>query len=429
MLPVKTTVIPQSKFVRHSQPVKQLRIAYLISEYPALSHTFIANEIAELEQRGHDIFRVSIRRPASAVSFSVELSREASQTLFLLDAVPASFLPALARLAFRNPRGLGRMLRMAAKIRAKARASVLRALAYFAEAVVLRDRMLENELDHVHNHFGNAAAFPAMIAAESGDLTYSLSIHGPDVFYQVDREMLAEKVSRAAFTRCISDFCRSQLCLITDPAVWDRFEIVRCGVDPSRFHPAVRFPKAERSGTPEILCVGRLVPAKGQHILLQASALLHRRGLAHQLTFVGAGPDQDSLQVAASRFAISEHVTFTGGLPPSEVHARFQGADLFVLPSFAEGVPVVLMEAMAMEIPVISTTIAGIPELIEDGRTGRLTAPGCVESLACAIGDFLVQPDEWQPLARAGRERVLKDYHQIRNGAAMVRLFEKRLPA
>lgn len=403
----------------------QLRIAYLVSEYPALSHTFITREIAELEKLGHHVDRFSVRRPKSAAASEGCYEREFARTTYLLRELPQRFPIALARLAIRRPAGLLRALGLAAKIALRQVRRPHAVAAWFAEAVVLLDRMHDRELTHVHNHFGNAAGFVAMLAAETGEVDFSLSVHGPDIFNRVEEEMLGLKVEKSRFTRCISHFSRSQLCLLTDPQVWDRIEIARCGVDPDLFHPRERNP--ETVAIPRILCVGRLVPAKGQHLLLEASCRLLNRGLLHELILVGTGPDESTLRQRATELDAEEWVTFTGGLPPAEVMQLLSKADLFVLPSFAEGIPVALMEAMAMEVPVISTPVAGIPELIESGRSGSLVAPASIDSLTDAIGDFIERPDEWRSLAAAGRETVCTLYHQRLNGEAMVRLFESHL--
>lgn len=403
----------------------QLRIAYLVSEYPALSHTFITREIAELESAGHQVERVSVRRPKNANATTGIYASEFERTSYLLEETPRRFPLAIAKLALRNPRGLFRAAALGFKIARRVPHRPLAVLAWFAQGIVLADRMRGLGLSHVHNHFGNAAGFVALLAAETGEVDFSLSVHGPDIFTRVEEEMLGFKAERARFTRCISHFCHSQLCLLTDRSAWDRFRIVRCGVDPDAFHPNHR--SRENAAFPRILCVGRLVGAKGQHLLLEASAQLLERGLLHHLTLVGTGPDEASLRERASRLGIDEWVTFTGGLPPEQVKEQLAHADLFVLPSFAEGIPVALMEAMAMEIPVLSTPVAGISELVESGVNGTLVPPASVESLIGAIGYFLLHPEPWNERARLGRETVLSDYDQKRNGAAMVSLFESRL--
>lgn len=411
----------------HGKPAapRRLRLAYLVSEYPALSHTFITREIAELEKNGHTVERVSVRLPKNAAATTGDYAEEHRRTFYLLREVPRRLPLAFLRMALTNPLGVCRAVGLAVRIALRLSHRPHAVGAWLAQALVLADWMRSQRLSHVHNHFGNAAGFVALLAGETGAVDFSLSVHGPDVFNHIGEEMLALKVERSRFTRCISHFSRSQLCLLTDRVAWRRIEIVRCGVDPEAYHPRHR--SSETAAFARILCVGRLVPAKGQHILLEASARLLDRGLLHHLTFVGTGPDEAELRERAARLGIAEWVTFTGGLPPEEVRKQFAQADLFVLPSFAEGIPVVLMEAMAMEIPVITTPVAGIPELVEHGKSGALVPPASADALVGAIGDYLLHPEKWRSYGRRGRERVLTDYDLERNGRAMVRLFESHL--
>lgn len=400
---------------------EKLKICYLISEYPSLSHTFIQREIRELEKRGHQVLIASIRKPAHLEGMGGEWQAEASRTFFVLDSWGRG-LGALARLARRKAKWkcvLSTWLR-----------SVLRrplrpaSYAYLGEAVILLDWMMENGVTHVHNHFGNAAGMVAAIAAGSGLVKYSLSLHGPDIFYQTDTEMLREKLEWASFVRCISWYSLSQSCLLSGPEHWGKFEVVRCGVDPSVF--ALR--PEPRNAVPRVLCVGRLVAAKGQRLLLEASQKLASEGCRHELVLVGAGPDGEMLRSYAKGKNM-DHVLFAGGLNQSAVRAEYARSDLFVLPSFAEGVPVVLMEAMACGIAVISTRITGIPELITDEVDGLLVPPGNVESLAHAMGRLLRDGELRQRLGEAGRAAVCAEYDLNQNGARMAALMERNLKA
>ena len=273
---------------------------------------------------------------------------------------------------------------------------------------------------HVHVHFANPAATVAMIAAAHGSVHYSLSVHGPDVFYNVNPMLLAEKVKRARAVRCISYYCRSQLMRLVSHDLWTKFHIVRCGIDPDRFAPRPD-PENEIS---EILCLGRLVPAKGQHILLEACGALGQRKVPFHLTFVGGGQDRDSLEALAHRLEIADRVEFTGPVGQDAVHEYYDRADLFVLASFAEGVPVVLMEAMAKEVVAVSTRITGIPELIEDGVDGVLVAPSHAEGLADKLQELIENPDLRRRLGAKGRAKVMERYDLGRNCRKMAQFFD-----
>ena len=208
---------------------------------------------------------------------------------------------------------------------------------------------------------------------------------------------------------------------ISDSESWNRQHIVRCGVDPDLYD--VRPDPGNK--VPSVICVGRLVPAKGQHILLEACLLLKNKGVQFHLTIIGEGPDRLSLETFVATNNFKERVTFTGVLGQDKVRQHYDKADLFVLASFAEGVPVVLMEAMAKEIPVISTRITGIPELIEHGQDGLLATPGDTEDLALQMLTLLNHPELRRQFGKAGRNKVKANYNQHENNLQMVDLLNK----
>jgi glycosyltransferase involved in cell wall biosynthesis len=206
-----------------------------------------------------------------------------------------------------------------------------------------------------------------------------------------------------------------------DPARWDKMHVVRLGIDTEEFKPVSR-----ESGLPlRIVCVGRLVPAKGQHILLRAFSLLRSKGHALQLTFVGDGPDRPSLEREVAELALSNHVTFCGALNHDQAREQVVQADIFALASFAEGIPVALMEAMAMGIPCVSTIIAGIPELIRDNIDGLLVPASSVESFSSAIESLVLDQELRQRLGASARARVIKHYNLADSLKVVASTFEK----
>ena len=309
----------------------------------------------------------------------------------------------------------------AIKLLTKGPKSPVKALAYFAEAGILLQWLHSLGISHIHEHFANPTAIVAMLMKIYGGINYSLSVHGPDIFYRVDSALLEEKVQEAAFIRCISHYCLSQIMRISEPAKWDKFHIVRCGVNPDLY--SVR--EEPHNPIPNILCVGRLVPAKGQHILLEACRVLKQEGLQFKVTIIGEGPDSSSLEQFTTINNLKDIVTFTGVLGQNTVRDYYDKADIFVLASFAEGVPVVLMEAMAKEIPVISTRITGIPELIEHEHDGLLATPGDADDLARQIRKLLKNPELRCVFGRAGRKKVISLYNQHINNKQMVNLFHE----
>lgn len=380
-------------------------IAYLVGYYPKVSHTFITREVDGLRARGLDVQTFSLRRTPDAEVLTDADRRAAQETYVVLPPDPGRLLRAHGRAAARRPLRYLSTLALALRTSAGGVRNALWQGFYFAEAVLLADEFAARGIRHVHAHFANAASAVAMLAAHLGGregLTWSFTMHGPTEFDDVTQYALAEKVRRASFVAVISDYARSQLMKLVEPGHWGRLEIVHCGVDPTVFAPVDR---SGRAGPLRVLNVGRLVPDKGQAVLLEAMALLEARGIEVELTFVGDGPDRTALEAAAG-----PSVRFAGAVGQDRIRALYEEADAFCLPSFAEGVPVVLMEAMATGLPVVTTRIAGIPELVEDGAGGLLVAPGRADVVAAALERLAGDPELRARMGRAGRERVLAAY-------------------
>jgi glycosyltransferase involved in cell wall biosynthesis len=238
-------------------------------------------------------------------------------------------------------------------------------------------------------------------------------MHGPTELHEMTRFNLARKVAAADLVVCISDFCRAQLMAITEPGLWPKLVVVHCGVEPDEL--PVR--GSGRVAGAHILSVGRLVPEKAQSVLLDAIAGLVERGIEVSATVVGDGPDMSRLVAQCAALGLDQRVTFTGALGQDQLRGRWERADVFCLPSFDEGVPVVLMEAMACGIPVVTTRIAGIPELVDDGVNGVLVPPGRADLLAAALEALLNDPETCRRLGAAGRETVVREF-DVRTEAA-----------
>jgi colanic acid/amylovoran biosynthesis glycosyltransferase len=397
------------------------RVAYLANPYPAISHTFIYREIQSLRQNGLEVFPVSVDRSADLSKMTAEEQCEADGVKFLKDITLLPAVLASFRVFVRSPVGFMKMTLMALGLCRRGPKSIVKAFGYLAETILFLDWIEEKDIDHIHEHFANPTAFIAMLANRYNDWEYSISVHGPDVFYQVDETMLVQKIMRARFVRCISHYCRSQLWRLVPVGMWSKFHIVHCGVDPEVFKTVDR----RENSVSEILCVGRLTSAKGQHILLDAARIVKERGLRFRLVFIGEGEDRRSLEEQVRKLDLQEDVLLTGALGQNRVMDYYRKADLFVLPSFAEGVPVVLMEAMALQIPVISTRITGIPELIEHEKTGLLVTPGNSVELADAIVRIFENESLGSRLGAEARKAVLDGFNQNENNQYLRRLFEK----
>lgn len=401
---------------------EKIRMAYFLSRYPAVSHTFFLKEILGLRRLGFEIEVASVNPPDRTVAeLPLVEAEEAGNTYCLKQTSIWGAICVLVTVTLVHPAVILRGIKAVLATGGWDLPRKIYALFYTVEAILLGRWMEKHGLRHLHVHFGGSVATVAMLAAEIWKFNYSLTIHGPEEFYEVDYCYLPRKVERARFIFCISDFCRSQLMKYCDPAHWDKMHVVRLGVDVEEFKPIRRSPNQPL----QIVCVGRLVPAKGQHILLRALSLLHAKGHAPRLIFVGNGPDSDSLKREAALVGLTEHVVFRGALNHDQTREQLSQADIFALASFAEGIPVALMEAMAMTIPCVSTSVAGIPELIRDAVDGLLVPPSSVESLARAIESLLVDPELRERLGASARTRVMERYNLTDNLKVLASTFEK----
>jgi colanic acid/amylovoran biosynthesis glycosyltransferase len=261
---------------------------------------------------------------------------------------------------------------------------------------------------------GNVGADVAMLAGALGDRIepgrgwgFSLTLHGPDELFDVRHFRLATKAQRAAFVVCISDFTRSQLMAICPPETWPKLHVVHVGIPLRRF--ARRQGQTQEKPT-RLLFVGRLVAQKGQAVLLEAVELLTERGRDVELVLAGDGPMRATLEQLAERMGTAARISFLGAVGQEEIPALYEDASIFCLPSFAEGLPTVLMEALAMELPVISTRINGAPELVRDGETGLLVTPGRADEMAAAIARLIDDPSLAAQLARRGKDVVIREF-------------------
>jgi len=400
------------------------RMGYLVSRYPAVSHTFILREIRQLRDEGFDILCASVNAPdCDPARMTHEEVEEAQSTYYLKRHGPWGAL--LAHLwGLRQPHNYLRGLFHGLRFGGWNLKCVLFGFFYFTEALMVARWMSSNRLRHLHVHFATAAANIALILKQLAPVGVSMTIHGPDEFYDVPGQKLMEKIAAADFLVCIGRFARSQMMKLSPADLWGKFDICPLGVDVANYNPH----REDRTGKPfTILCVGRLAPAKGQHILLSACAALRDWGKAFRLVVVGAGPDEQSLKDAAAAMRMQDLVTFTGALNQDQVRAWYRDCDVFALPSFAEGIPVVLMEAMASGIPCVTTRITGIPELIRDGIDGLLVTPSDSQELADTLAILMDDEELRSELGAAGRARVAQQYDLQRNVARLGRIFRERL--
>lgn len=399
---------------RHINSSETVRLAYLTGRYPAVSHTFVLREVEALRALGVEVTTLSIHRadPANLLS---DADRAAYETTYaVLPARWGSLLRSHARTLFSRPRRYLATLALALRLSPAGLRGRLWQFFYFVEAVILWRECHRRGVRHVHAQFADNASDVAMLIAELGGgrgakaWSWSMGIHGPVEFYDVFRNRLGAKVARARFVVCISDFGRSQTMSLVGEEHWAKIHVVHCGVDPAEFSPSS---SSDRDRGPlEVLTVGRLVNLKGHAVLIHAVRELVSRGQAVHSTIVGDGPARADLERLVERLELDEHVEFTGAIGQHRIRDFYAAADVFCLPSFGEGVPVVLMEAMAMGVPVLTTRIMGIPELVEHETSGLLVRPGRIDELANALERLAGSPDERERMGRAGREKVGVEY-------------------
>lgn len=425
MVPVPCGIVSDRVHGLHSHAAKRNgsppaeHIAYLTGLYPAVSHTFVLREVLALRAAGLRVSTCSVNTPAPEHLIGPDERAEAASTFHLLAQArnPWTLLASLARVMAR-PRRLARALWAVRRSGARDAGGRLRHLIHLGEAVVLA-RFLERQgVTRIHNQLGMASASVSLYASILAAIPFSFSLHGPDDFHDEPARQMAAKIAAADIVACISGFCRNRAASLSDSADWPKLHIVRCGIDPALYGNAARTGPARR-----ILFVGRLVPAKGVSVLLDAFGRIDRDFPDAVLTIVGDGAGRASLEAMARDRGWTGRVVFAGALNQAQVAARMAEADLFVLPSFAEGLPVVLMEAMASGLPVIATRIAGIPELVEDGVTGRLVGAGDADGLAKAIADHLSDPRPARDMIRQARIRVLRDHDMWTEGNRLAHLF------
>jgi glycosyltransferase involved in cell wall biosynthesis len=411
---------------------QNVKLAYLCSEYPAISHTFVLREVNALRRLGAEIATFSIRRTPTQKLLSQDDRTAAESTFAILPPQWTGLLVAHFELALKAPSTYLSTLLLALRTAPSGLRGRLWQCFYFAEAVVLWHACRARGIRHIHVHLANAAADLALLASRIGSAceptrpwSWSLTMHGPTEFADVRHYRLAQKLREASFAVCISDYARSQLMTLSDPSIWERLEVVHVGIPLEQFTRTERSPAV--SAAPRILCLGRLVPEKGQAVLLEAVGLLAARGRRVAVAFAGEGPSRPALEALAGKLGVQAQTTFLGAVGQEEIHDLYARSSIFCLPSFAEGVPCVLMEAMAMELPVLSTRIAGIPELIEDGESGLLVAPGRADELATALERLLEDPELVRRLTRQGREKVVREFDSQRTAEQLHELFVRRL--
>jgi len=398
-----------------------MKVAYLVNQYPHVSHSFIRREIAALEQHGVNVERFSVR-PTMAKIVDPDDQQEQAKTHVLLGSKGA-LIGAFFAVMCTRPGRFFTALRLTWTTGRRSETGVLRHLIYLVEACGLAKHLESCGAQHLHAHFGTNPATVALLAHVLSGIPYSFTVHGPEEFDHPEELSLGLKIQHAAFVVAISEFGRSQLYRWCSFDHWGKIQVVHCGVD-AAFLAGGPQPLNE---TNKLVCVGRLAEQKGQLLLLESLPPLVKEGIPFTMTLAGDGDMRGVIEKRIQELGLQQHVGITGWVSGERVKQELLAARVMVLPSFAEGLPVVIMEALALGRPVVTTYVAGIPELVIEGKTGWLIPAGSVERLTEALRQALRAPlDQLRTMGEAGAKRVALQHDVIREAEHLAALFKSR---
>ncbi|MEL6767762.1 MAG: glycosyltransferase family 4 protein [Pseudomonadota bacterium] len=393
-----------------------VKLAYFLNSYPYTSLTFIRGEIAAIEASGLPVTRYAIR-PWPGALVMPEDKAEAARTRYLLEDRKGLALAALGLLA--RPRQLLAALGLWGRLVGNAGGGLARYTAYFAEAALLAAWARADGITHIHTHFATNGAAVAMLAEAMGGPRWSMTVHGPNEFFDPERASVPLKAARAAFIAAISHFAKGQVATHCGMAAFEKTHVVRCGVDLGAFE--IADPPAEEA---PVVHVGRLCVEKAQVLFPPAVAAAAEKAPGLRLEIIGDGDMRGAVEAAIEATGTGDRIAILGWRDHAEVRARLAASRGLLLPSFAEGLPVAIMEALALGRPVVTTSIAGIPELV-DARCGWVVPAGDEAALAEALAALATAPAErLAEMGRAGRARVAAMHDQTANAARLRALIE-----
>jgi len=395
-----------------------MKIAYLCNVYPAPTHTFIRREINGLEECGIDVERITIRRSESSLP-TPEDREELERTFGILECGIPNLLMNMVSVFVRNPLKMILTGWLALRLGIRSEAGVFKHIAYLGEACVVLRYAHRKNFTHIHAHFGTNAAMVAMLVRRLGGPTFSFMIHGQGEWDCPEFLHLQQKVEDSEFVTVISDFARSQTYRWAKVEHWDKVHVVRCGVDRSFISHAISpVPDVSR-----LVMIGRLGRTKGHLILLEALQRLVNQGTDFHMLLVGDGPLRDIIELQIDERGLHDFVEIAGWMDNNSVREELLASRAVVLPSFCEGLPVVIMEALALARPVICTRVGGVSELVVNGENGWIVNAGNVDELTDALEKMLNTPvDELSKMGLAGRESVLQNHDSLAEAAKLAEL-------
>jgi len=361
-----------------------MQITYLINQYPKVSHSFIRREILALEKQGANVQRIAQRGWDDKLVDAQDLS-EREKTQYIVKQGLLSLIQSAIKVLVSSPRTFFRVLCLALGMVKGSDRSFAHHLIYFFEACQMQPWLKAHNSSHIHAHFGTNSSEIAMFASQLSGIPYSFTVHGPEEFDKPQALKLTQKIRHAKFVAAISSFGRSQLYRWADFQDWPKIKEVHCGLESSFYESSIAVTPKKQS----MVCVGRICEQKGQLLLVEAIKKLHDEGINVHLVLAGDGEMREEVEALINTYALSAFITITGWISSDEVRHHILSAEIMVLPSFAEGLPVVIMEAMSLKRLVVSTYVAGIPELIKHKENGWLCAAGDVDALAEVLQEAL----------------------------------------
>ena len=398
-----------------------MNIAYFVNQYPKITHSFIRREILALERQGFVILRIALRGWNEEL-VDAEDRQERTRTRYVLQAGLIPLLLTMLRIFVASPGRFFSSFALAIRMGRRADRPLPYHLVYLAEACRILPWLKSFGAAHVHAHFGSNSAEIVMLAHSLGGPPFSFTVHGQEEFDKPQFLGIAEKVRRAAFVVTISSYGRSQLYRWVAPEFWRKIHVVHCGLEPTYRNLAyVPSPVA-----PRLVCVGRMSDEKGHLLLIHAAARLAAKRIRFVLVLAGDGKNRTALEALIAEYGLGNRVRITGWISSDQVREEILAARGLVLPSFAEGLPIVIMEAMALRRPVLATYLAGIPELVLPGENGWLIPAGSIDDLTTAMEELLSKPlDQLQKMGEAAHRRVMERHSIDIEAAKLGVLFQK----
>jgi glycosyltransferase involved in cell wall biosynthesis len=395
------------------QKSNSLKLVYIIGTYPLLTTTFIDREVRRLWQLGTAVQVVSIRRPAGKLSPEQETLRQGVR--YLLPVSPAALLAAHLRFIWRRPGATFKtffylLTRPYPTLKAR-----LKTMLHFGLGVYAADEIRPYAPTHLHAHFVDRAATVALVAGRLLNVPYSVTAHANDIY--VNPVLLPEKMAGASFVATCTGYNADHLAGVNGAGLSRKIRCIYHGLDSSSYRPRAR----SHAGPPLLIAVGQLKEKKGFSYLIKACRILGDQGFDFCCQIIGDGPLRDDLTAQIEQLGLQDRVTLCGALPHEAVIAKYEQADIFVLPCVIgadgdrDGIPNVILEAMAMELPVVSTSHSGIPEVVADGVNGLLVPPADEKALAGALVVLLNDGNGRQRLGQKGRQTVLDSFSVERN--------------